>query len=72
MILLGGLEDNVPELAPKYKTLMRYKAMAIKLRQHKQNHRVRIIQSFVTVMSSSGTVTAPLLNVCHTPRHDPS
>ena len=29
----GWLKDNQPELLPKYKTLMRYKAMAIKLRQ---------------------------------------
>ena len=29
----GWLAENLPELAPKYKTLMRYKAMAIKLRQ---------------------------------------
>ena len=29
----GWLKENLPELAPKYKTLMRYKAMAIRLRQ---------------------------------------
>ena len=29
----GWLATNLPELLPKYKTLMRYKAMAIKLRQ---------------------------------------
>ena len=29
----GWLKDNLPELFPRYKTLMRYKAMAIKLRQ---------------------------------------
>jgi hypothetical protein len=29
----GWLRDNLPELMPKYKTLMRYKAMAIALRQ---------------------------------------
>jgi hypothetical protein len=29
----GWLAENLPELTPKYKTLMRYKAMAIKLRQ---------------------------------------
>ena len=29
----GWLKEFVPELSPKYKTLMRYKAMAIKLRQ---------------------------------------
>ena len=29
----GWLRSNLPELAPKYKTLMRYKAMAIRLRQ---------------------------------------
>ncbi len=29
----GWLRANLPELAPHYKTLMRYKAMAIKLRQ---------------------------------------
>ncbi len=29
----GWLRENLPELAPHYKTLMRYKAMAIKLRQ---------------------------------------
>ena len=29
----GWLDECLPELAPKYKTLMRYKAMAIKLRQ---------------------------------------
>ena len=29
----GWLRDNLPELFPRYKTLMRYKAMAIKLRQ---------------------------------------
>lgn len=27
------LQENVPELSPKYKTLMRYKAMAMRLRQ---------------------------------------
>jgi hypothetical protein len=29
----GWIAENIPELLPKYKTLMRYKAMAIKLRQ---------------------------------------
>ncbi len=29
----GWLRENLPDLAPHYKTLMRYKAMAIKLRQ---------------------------------------
>jgi len=29
----GWIRENLPELAPKYKTLMRYKAMAIRLRQ---------------------------------------
>ncbi len=29
----GWLRENLPELVPHYKTLMRYKAMAIKLRQ---------------------------------------
>ena len=29
----GWLFDNLPELLPKYKTLMRYKAMAVRLRQ---------------------------------------
>ena len=29
----GWLDEHLPELSPKYKTLMRYKAMAIKLRQ---------------------------------------
>ena len=29
----GWLSENVPELLPKYKTLMRYKAMAVRLRQ---------------------------------------
>ncbi len=29
----GWLRENLPELSPHYKTLMRYKAMAIKLRQ---------------------------------------
>ena len=29
----GWLKENLPELFPKYKTLMRYKAMAIRLRQ---------------------------------------
>jgi hypothetical protein len=29
----GWIANNLPELLPKYKTLMRYKAMAIKLRQ---------------------------------------
>ncbi len=29
----GWLQENIPELFPKYKTLMRYKAMAIHLRQ---------------------------------------
>ena len=29
----GWLKEHLPELSPKYKTLMRYKAMAIKLRQ---------------------------------------
>ncbi len=31
--ICGWLRENLPELAPHYKTLMRYKAMAIKLRQ---------------------------------------
>ena len=29
----GWLKENVPELFPKYKTLMRYKALALRLRQ---------------------------------------
>ena len=29
----GWLAENLPELSDKYKTLMRYKAMAIRLRQ---------------------------------------
>ena len=29
----GWIRENVPELSPKYKTLMRYKAMAMRLRQ---------------------------------------
>ena len=29
----GWLRENVPELFPKYKTLMRYKALAVRLRQ---------------------------------------
>jgi hypothetical protein len=29
----GWLADNLPELLPKYKTLMRYKALVIRLRQ---------------------------------------
>lgn len=29
----GWLSNNLPELLPKYKTLMRYKAMAVRLRQ---------------------------------------
>ena len=29
----GWIRENLPELAPKYKTLMRYKAMAVRLRQ---------------------------------------
>ena len=29
----GWLDEHLPELSPKYKTLMRYKALAIKLRQ---------------------------------------
>ena len=29
----GWLRENLPELSPKYKTLMRYKAMAMRLRQ---------------------------------------
>ena len=29
----GWLRDNMPELSPKYKTLMRYKALAVRLRQ---------------------------------------
>ena len=29
----GWLADNLPELLPKYKTLMRYKALAIRVRQ---------------------------------------
>ena len=31
--ILGWLRKTLPELAPKYKTLMRYKAMVIRLRQ---------------------------------------
>ena len=29
----GWIRENLPELSPKYKTLMRYKALAIRLRQ---------------------------------------
>ena len=29
----GWLKENLPELSPKYKTLMRYKALAVRLRQ---------------------------------------
>ncbi len=29
----GWLRDNMPELSAKYKTLMRYKALAVRLRQ---------------------------------------
>ena len=29
----GWIADNVPELLPKYKTLMRYKALAVRIRQ---------------------------------------
>jgi hypothetical protein len=29
----GWLKENLPDLAPKYKTLMRYKALAVRLRQ---------------------------------------
>ena len=29
----GWIENNIPELLPKYKTLMRYKALAMRLRQ---------------------------------------
>ena len=29
----GWLRENLPELSPKYKTLMRYKALAVRLRQ---------------------------------------
>ena len=29
----GWIRENLPELSPKYKTLMRYKAMAVRLRQ---------------------------------------
>ena len=29
----GWLKENLPELSPKYKTLMRYKALALRLRQ---------------------------------------
>jgi hypothetical protein len=29
----GWIAENVPELLPKYKTLMRYKALAVRLRQ---------------------------------------
>ena len=29
----GWLKENIPELSPKYKTLMRYKALALRLRQ---------------------------------------
>ena len=34
----GWLFDNLPELLPKYKTLMRYKAMAVRLRQATDTH----------------------------------
>ena len=34
----GWLKECLPELSPKYKTLMRYKAMAIKLRQATETH----------------------------------
>ncbi len=34
----GWLRENLPELAPHYKTLMRHKAMAIKLRQATELH----------------------------------
>ena len=34
----GWLFDNLPELLPKYKTLMRYKAMAVRLRQATGTH----------------------------------
>lgn len=36
--ICGWLKEHVPELAPKYKTLMRYKAMAVKLRQATGTH----------------------------------
>ena len=29
----GWIAENVPELLPKYKTLMRYKALAVRIRQ---------------------------------------
>jgi hypothetical protein len=29
----GWIKENVPELFPKYKTLMRYKALAVRIRQ---------------------------------------
>ena len=29
----GWIRENVPELFPKYKTLMRYKALAVRIRQ---------------------------------------
>ena len=29
----GWIRENLPDLAPKYKTLMRYKALAVRLRQ---------------------------------------
>jgi hypothetical protein len=49
----GWLKENLPELSPKYKTLMRYKAMAIRLRQ--------------ATGTKDPTPTAALLD--ETPRH---
>ena len=49
----GWLKENLPELSPKYKTLMRYKAMAIRLRQ--------------ATCTKDPTPTAALLD--ETPRH---
>ena len=34
----GWLGENLPDLLPKYKTLMRYKAMAVRLRQATDTH----------------------------------
>ena len=34
----GWLAENLPDLLPKYKTLMRYKAMAVRLRQATDTH----------------------------------
>jgi len=33
IFLVVSIRENIPELAPKYKTLMRYKALAVRLRQ---------------------------------------